>query len=240
MKLKDLRLHKWPPVLTLGISLAFFGCATISQVKVTAEVIDPAQVGSRSVMVVPDSYMSDAAEADTVAELVRAQLASLGFNINDTEEKAELIIIATLERSAPGTTPRVPLRMRRPFDISYGAGQTSLVESQQAMRKLGFELRTVPEQEEPRVGLMITAITKDVWLNAPLASESEIPRVWRVVAIAPLTKEDMTTKLVEAAGAKLGEMAATPSTPASPSPTPSPTPKKRPQNDALRRTTPRH
>ena len=40
------------------------------------------------------------------------------------------------------------------------------------MRKLGFELRTVPEQEEPRVGLMVTAISKDVWLNTPLASES--------------------------------------------------------------------
>ena len=75
---------------------------------------------------------------------------------------------------------------------------------------------------------MVTAISKDVWLNTPLVSESEIPRVWRVVAIAPLTKEDMTTKLVEAAGAKLGEIAAAPSTPAPPTPTPSPTPKKKP------------
>ena len=57
---------------------------------------------------------------------------------------------------------------------------------------------------------MVTAITKDVWLNAPLASESEIPRVWRVVAVAPLNKQDMTTKLVEAAGAKLSEIAASP------------------------------
>ena len=224
MKLKDLRLHRWPLVLTLGLSLTFFSCATTSQVKVTAEVVDPGQARSRSVMVVPDSFMSDAAEADTVAELVRGQLASLGFKINDTEEKAELIVIATLERSAPGATSRVPLRMRRPFDIFYGVGQTSLMESQQAMRKLGFEFRTLPEQEEPRIGLMVTAISKDVWLNTPLASEAEIPRVWRVVAIAPLNNEDMISKLVEAAGTKLGEIATAPST--SPSPTPSPTPKK--------------
>ena len=228
MKLKDLWLHGWQLLLTLGLSLTFFSCATISQVKVTAEVINPAQAGSRSVMVVPDSYMSDATEADTVAELVRTQLASLGFKINDTEEKADLIIIATLERSTPGPTSRVPLRMRRPFDISHGTGQTSLMESENAMRKLGFEMRTLPEQEQPRIGLMVTAISKDVWLNAPLVSESEIPRVWRVVAIAPLTKEDMTTKLVEAVGAKLGEIAAAPSTPAPPTPTPSPTPKKKP------------
>jgi len=228
MKLKDLWLHRWQLLLMLALSLTFFSCATISQVKVTAEVINPAQAGSRSVMVVPDSYMSDATEADTVAELVRTQLASLGFKINDTEEKADLIIIATLERSTPGATSRVPLRMRRPFDISQGTGQTSLMESQNAMRTLGFEMRTLPEQEQPRIGLMVTAISKDVWLNAPLVSESEIPRVWRVVAIAPLTKEDMTTKLVEAAGAKLGEIAAAPSTPAPPTPTPSPTPKKKP------------
>ena len=83
-----------------GLSLIFFSCATTSQVKVTAEVIDPGAGGESFVMVVPDSFMSDAAEADIVAELVRGQLASLGFQINDTEEKAELIVIPTLERSA--------------------------------------------------------------------------------------------------------------------------------------------
>jgi hypothetical protein len=228
MKLKDLRLHRWPLVLSLGLSLTLFSCATISQVKVTAEVIDPAQAGSRSVMVVPDSFMSDAAEADTVAELIRGELASLGFKINETEEKAELIVIPTIERSAPtGTTP-VSTRMRRPFDISHEVGQRSLMGSQNAMRNLGFEFGTLPVQEQPRVGLMVTAISKEVWLNAPLASESEIPRVWRVVAVAPLNKEDMTTKLVEAAGAKLSEIAATPSTPAPPTPTASPTPNKEP------------
>jgi hypothetical protein len=228
MKLQGLRLQRWSLGLTLGLALTIFGCATTSRVKVTAEVSDPGQAGNRSVMVVPDSFMSDSVEADTVAELVRAQLASLGFKINDTDEKAELIIIPTLERSSPTTTSRVPFRMRRPFDISYGAGQSSLMESQRAMQKLGFEFRTVPEQEEPRIGLMVTAITKDVWLNAPLASESEIPRVWRVVAVAPLSKEDMTTKLVEAAGAKLSEISTAPATPAPLSPTPSPTPKKKP------------
>jgi hypothetical protein len=228
MKWKDLRLHRWLRVLTVGLSLTFFSCATTTRVKVTAEVIDPEQARSRSVMVVSDSFMSDAAEADVVAELIRGQLAASGFQITDTEEKAELIVIPTLERSSPTATSGIPLRMRRPFDISHGAGQTSLMESHRAMRKLGFELRTVPEQEEPRIGLMVTAISKDVWLNAPLASESEIPRVWRLVAVAPLSKEDMVTKLVEAAGAKLSEIVATPSTQASPSPTPTSTPKKEP------------
>ncbi len=221
----DLRLHKWPLVLVLGISLIFCSCATGPRVKVTAEVIDPAQAKSRSIMVVADSFMSDAAEAGTVAEIVRGQLASLGFNINDTEEKAELIVIPTLERAASTGTARVPIRMRRPVDISHEVGQANLMESQHAMQRLGFEFRTLPEQEDAKIGLMVTAISKDVWLNAPLASESEIPRVWRVVAVAPSNKGDMTTKLVEAAGAKLSEIVTTPQTPAQPNPTPSPTPK---------------
>ena len=220
--MNDLRLHRWPLALVLGLSLTFFSCATTSRVKVTAEVIDPGQATSRSVTVVADSFMSDAAEADMVAELVRGELASLGFKVNEMEEQAQLIVIPTLERSTATRTAPGPTGMRRPIDIS------DLMRSQSAMQNLGFEFETLPAQEQPRVALMITAITKYVWLNAPLASESEIPRVWRVVAIAPLTKEDMTTRLVEAAGAKLGEIAGAPSTPAPPTPTPSPTSKKKP------------
>ena len=92
MKFKDLRLHRWPLGLTLGLSLAFFSCATTSQVKVTAEVIDPGQAANRSVMVVPDSFMSDTAEADIVAELVRGKLAALGFQINDTRKRPSLLL----------------------------------------------------------------------------------------------------------------------------------------------------
>jgi hypothetical protein len=226
--MNDLRLHRWPLALVLGLSLTFFSCATTSRVKVTAEVIDPGQATSRSVTVVADSFMNDAAEADMVAELVRGELASLGFKVNEMEEQAQLIVIPTLERSTATRTAPGPTGMRRPIDISDQVGGSSLMGSQNAMRNLGFEVGTLSVQEQPKIGLIVTAISKNVWLNAPLASEGEIPRVWRVVAIAPLTKEDMTTKLVEAAGAKLGEIAAAPSTPAPPTPTPSPTPKKKP------------
>ena len=221
MEPADLRRHTWPLFLALGISLLLCSCATAPRVKVTAEVVDPAQARSRSVMVVADSFMSDAAEADTVAELVRGELATLGFQINDSDETAELIVIPTLERSAPTGTVPAPTRMQRPIDISHEVGRTSLMGTQTAMRNIGFQVETPPDQELPRIGLMVTAISKEVWLKAPLVSESEIPRVWRVVAVASMNKEDMTAKLVEAAGAKLGEMIATTPTPTQPA-TPGP------------------
>ena len=37
MKWEDLRLHRWPLVLSVGLALTFFGCATTSQVRVTTE-----------------------------------------------------------------------------------------------------------------------------------------------------------------------------------------------------------
>ena len=228
MEPKNRRLQRLLLVVGVVLSLALSTCVTTPQVKVTAEVIDPEQARSRSVAVVADSYMNDAVEADAVAELLRGQLASLGFSLKETEEEADLIVIPTLERSSPTATSRVPFSMRRPFDSSPGVGQAGLIKSQNTMRNLGFEFKTLPEQPEARIGLMVTAITKDVWLNAPLASESEIPRVWRVVAVAPLNKQDMTTKLVEAAGAKLSEIAASPVIEVQPSPPPSPTPKREP------------
>ena len=97
-------------IYIFGLCCAVGGCATGPRVKVTAEVIDPERARSRSVTVVSDSFMSDAAEADIVAELVRDQLASQGFKIKETEEKAELIVISTIERSAPAETARVPQR----------------------------------------------------------------------------------------------------------------------------------
>jgi hypothetical protein len=211
-----------------GLCCVLSACATSPRIKVVGEVVDPERARSRSVSVLSDSFMHDPVEADNLAQLVRDQLSSHGFSISESEENAELIVIPSIERSAPAEAPTAARRMLRPFDIPYSPGQTSLMGSQNAMRNLGFEVGMLSVQEQPRIGLIVTAISKNVWLNAPLASEGEIPRVWRVVAIAPLTKEDMTTKLVEAAGAKLGEIAAAPSTLAPPTPTPSPTPKKKP------------
>lgn len=211
-----------------GLCLAIFGCATVPRVKVTAEIVDPEQARSRSVAVVADSFMDDAVEADNVAGLVRNQLALQGFKVSETENEAELVVIPTIERSTSAGPAAPPARMRRPFDVSHGLGQTGLMESQNALRNLGFEFGTLPAQEQPEIGLMVTAVSREVWFNALLEPQAEIPRVWRIVAITPLRKQDVTPKLVEAVGAKLSEIATQPAAAAQPTPTPSESPKKKP------------
>ncbi len=212
----------WRLFAAFGLCLVCLGCATGPRVKVTAEVVDPEQAKSRSVAVVADSFMDDAVEADNVAGLLRQQLVLQGFKVSQNENEAALIVIPTIERSSSTGAGTVPARMRRPFEVSHGLGQSSLMESQDAMRNLGFEFGTLPLQEQARIGLMVTAVSREVWSNALLEPQTEIPRVWRVVAITAVRKQDVTPNLVEAVGAKLGEIAASPIPAAQPTPTPTP------------------
>ena len=219
----------WRLLSAFVLCFLLWSCATGPQVQVVAEVVNPEQAKSRSVAVVADSFMDNAVEADMLAGLVRDQLASKGFKIKETENEAELVVIPTIERSEPANTAAPPPRMRRPLDVSPGVGQSSLMQSQSAMRNLGFEFVSFPEQEKPKVGLMVTAVSREVWSKALLEGQTEIARVWRIMAISPLRKEDVTPKLVEAVGSKLIEVTAT-SAPEKPTPTPTPSasPKKKP------------
>ena len=183
-------------VLCLGLLLA--GCASTSQVKVSVEVFSPKEAKSRSVAVAADAYMEDPVEADKVAGLVRSQLTANGFKVHETENEAELVVIPTMERSKPIATGAAPLpKAWRSFDLSDGLGRGSMTESQNALRSLGFEFGSAPPPpEQLRAGLMVTAITREAWFSALLDEKAETPRVWRIIALSPLKKEDVTPKLV--------------------------------------------
>jgi hypothetical protein len=218
-------------LLAWSLGLLLGGCASTPQVKVAAEVFNPEEAKNRSVAVIADQYMDDPAEADKLADLIRNQLTANGFKVQETENEAELVVIPTIERSKPTSTGTAPLpRAWRSFDLSYGLGRASMMESQNALRNLGFEFGSAtPEPEQLKAGLMVTAVTREAWLKALLDEKIEIPRVWRIIAVSPLTKEDVTPKLVEAVGSKLNQVASgkTPET-EKPHPTPSASPQKKP------------
>jgi hypothetical protein len=213
-------------VLCLGLLLA--GCASTSQVKVSVEVFSPKEAKSRSVAVVADAYMEDPVEADKVAELVRSQLTANGFKVHETENEAELIVIPTMEHSKPGTAGAAPLpRSWRSFDAPFGLGRGGMMESQNALQSLGFDFGSTAPPEQLKAGLMVTAVTREAWSSALLDEKAQVPRVWRIVAVSPLSKEDVTTKLVEALGSKLGEVASEKIPDAEkPKPTPRPSPQR--------------
>ena len=216
-------------LFALSLGLLLGGCASDPQVKVAAEVFDSEKAKSRSVAIVPDLYMDDPAEADKLAELMRGQLTRNRFKVRETENEAELVVISTIERSKP-TSPGTarPPRAWRSFDLSYGLGRANMMESQNALRNLGFEFGSAaPAPEQLKAGLMVTAVTREAWFKRRLDEKTEIPRVWRIIAVSPIKEEDVTVKLVEAVGSKLNEVTGAPET-AKPHATPSASPRKTP------------
>ncbi len=191
-----------------SMGLLLVGCVSAPQIRVAAEVFDPEEAKNRSVAVIADRYMDDPIEADKLAGLIRDQLTANGFKVQETENEAELVVIPTIERSKPTNTNAMPIpRAWRSFDLSSGLGQANMVGSQNALQNLGFEFGSAPSPEQLKAGLMVTAVTREAWFTALLDEKTEIPRVWRIIAVSPLKKEDVTPKLVEAVGPKLNEVA---------------------------------
>jgi hypothetical protein len=204
-------------LLVWSLSSLLVGCASAPQVKVAAEVSDAGKAKSRSVAVVADLYMDDQVEADRVADLMRTQLTASGFKVQDTENEAELVIVPTMELSkASSSQPTRLPRVWRSFDLSYGLGQANMMESQNALRNLGFGFESESAPEQLKAGLMVTAVTREAWFKALLDEKTEIPRVWRIIAVSPVKKDDVTAKLVEAVGSKLNEVAGAAAEPAKP------------------------
>lgn len=180
--------------------------------RVTTEVLDPVKARTRSVMVVTDVFMNDTVEAERLAGLIRSEFTAEGFKVHETESEAELIVIPTLEHSKPAdagaaTSPNLR-RAWRWADFSYGLRQANMMESENAIRTLGFEFdRASPAGEGAKAGLVVTAVPREAWVTGWVKQKKEIPKVWRITAISPLKKDqDVTAPLVEAVGSKLSQI----------------------------------
>ena len=146
--------------------------------KVSSEVPDPKQAASRSVAVVEDLYMEGAVEAK-VAGLVRDQLTKNSFTVHEVENEADLVVIATVDRSNPAAPSGVSSfpRAWRSSDLSYGLGRANMMESQSALRNLGLDFgpQAVPEQQQVKEGLMVTAVTRKAWLESLPSEQKSCP-----------------------------------------------------------------
>jgi hypothetical protein len=196
----------------LCLGLLLWGCAIAKQVKVSSEVFDATNAKKRSVAVVADLYMEDPTEAAKLAQLIGSQLTANGFKIQETEETAELVVIPTIERSKPGSENAIPSpRLRRAWrslDLAYSSTGSQMTESQNALRNLGFDFEAAPSPVvQSKVGLVVTAVTREAWFNASPNQKTEIPKVWRIIAVTVLENEDITPRLVQAVGSKFAEVA---------------------------------
>ena len=204
--------------VSLGVFALLGGCATTPPVTVKSDILDSAAARSRSVAVMSDFYMENPSEADHVAAQVRQELKDQGFKVSSSELDADLIVVPTLARSerpvAPAhVAPRVSLLAPSSF------GQPGMMQGSRDMSGID----TPSEYQIPKVGLMISAVTKENWLQTATAG-ANVPRVWRVTAVTEASRnssKDLAPALLRAAGPDLAKISSLASQPA-PQPTPAP------------------
>ncbi len=207
-------------VLASACALALLGgCATAPQVTVKSDILDSAAARSRSVAVMSDFYMENPAEADHVAAQVRQALKDQGFKVSSSELDADLIVVPTLARSerplahgpvAPRPSLLAPSSFGQPGMMQGSGGALGGIDS-----PTGYEI--------PKVGLMISAVTRENWLQTATAG-ANVPRVWRVTAVTAASRnasKDLAPVLLNAAGPDLARISSLASQPA-PKPTPAP------------------
>jgi len=187
------------PLALLGVFLAA-GCASRPDVQVKSEILDPAAAASRSVAVMSDFYMENPAEADRLVAQLRQTLKEQGFKVSGSEMDADLIVVPTLARSEKSVpVPVAP----RPSLIANSFGQPGMMQGTGG----GIDFPSSPYQET-KIGLLISAVTRQNWLNAAAKNE-EVPRVWRITAVAAAgrnSSRDLTPLLLNAAGPDLGKI----------------------------------
>jgi hypothetical protein len=202
-----------PPILwSTLIAAAIFGssCA-VTPIEVKSEVVNPAEVGKRSVAVIPDPYMDDLAASKRLVELVKSEMMRSGFRLSQSEQTAELVIIPHLTSPTSGEAPAKPVEpVPRINLISPTIGERGMMQNAEALDDLPpLESRPVVTQEQ--IQLTIMAVQEDVWHKALNINQLRIPQVWRISVFVPTdfsTKgKEVATEMVEAAAPRFAEIA---------------------------------
>lgn len=203
-------------LLSLAALALLSGCATTPQVTVKSDILDSTAARTRSVAVMSDFYMENPTEADHVAAQVRQELKDQGFKVSSSELDADLIVVPTLARSERPVS-HTPAASRVSLIAPSAFGQPGMMQGSRDISSID----TSSEYQIPKVGLMISAVTKENWLQTATAG-TNVPRVWRVTAVTEASRnssKDLAPSLLKAAGPYLARIASEGSQPA-PQPTP--------------------
>jgi hypothetical protein len=186
------------------------GCA-VTPIEVKSEVVNPAEVGKRSVTVIPDPYMDDLTTAKRLVDLVGKKMTQNGFRLSQSEQTAELVIIPHLTSPTSGETPTKPVNPAPRIDLlNSSIGEPGMMQRGSTFEELPpLVNQTVLPRDQ--IQLVILAVQEDVWRKALNINQLRIPQVWRISAFVPTDfsakGKEVTAALVEAAAPRLAEIA---------------------------------
>jgi hypothetical protein len=194
----------------VAITIFSSGCAA-TPIEVKSEVVNPAEVGKRSVAVIPDPYMDDLTTARRLVDLVGKEMTQSGFRVSLSEATAELVIIPHLASPTAGETTAKPVDpVPRVNLFTPDIGEPGMMQNAGSLGELP-PLETRPALPQEQIQLIIMAVQEDVWHKALNINQLRIPQVWRISVFVPTDYsakgKEMTAEMVEAAAPRLAEIA---------------------------------
>jgi hypothetical protein len=196
---------------TLVAATIFCSSCASTPIEAKSEVVNPAEVGIRSVAVIPDPYTDDLTTAKRLVDLVSQKMTQSGFRLSPSESTAELVIIPHLTSPASGavavktvsSVPRISL-------ITPNISEPGMMQSPGGLDELP-PLEPRPAVPQDQIQLIIMAVQEEVWHKALNINQLRIPQVWRVSVFVPTyfaeKEKEMTEKMVEAAAPRFAEIA---------------------------------
>jgi hypothetical protein len=195
---------------TVATTLFFSACA-VTPIEVKSEVVNPAEVGKRSVAVIPDPYMDDLTTARRLVDLVGKKMTQSGFRLSASETAAELVIIPHLTSPSSGAMPAKPVDPVPRINLfNQNVGEPGMMQNAGGLGELP-PLETRPTPPPQQIQLSIIAVQEDVWRKALNINQLKVPQVWRISVFVPTDfsakGKEITEEMVEAAAPRFAEIA---------------------------------
>lgn len=194
-------------LVILTAFLALLSGCTGQSVAIKGESVQASVIKTSKIAVVENPSLDTFVSSGEIKEDVTGVLKKEGFQVVASEDEADLVVLplATILSSDEQDTTGRGIRdlsnsvlFRSGFD---DIGDVSVA------RRLGIStLDSRSELTKSRVGMSVTAIPKEAWLN--LKPGEPLPIVWRVVATADLTRGkelEASQALLTAMGGYLGK-----------------------------------
>jgi hypothetical protein len=192
--------------------IVYSSCAS-TPIEVKSEVVNPAELGKRSVAVIPDPYMDDLTTAERLADLVRKKMTQSGFRLSPSESTAELVIIPHLTSPvSEAVTVKTVSSVPRINLITPNIGEPGMMQNAGGLGELpALAPRSAPVVSQDQIQLVIMAVQEDVWHKALNINQLRVPQVWRISVFVPTDfsakGKEITAEMVEAAAPRFAEIA---------------------------------
>jgi hypothetical protein len=184
-------LKRW---FVFVFALAMVGCASnqVAQRKPQKGLVKtPVAPDSSAIVVIPNPYVDNLAQANQAAEEAKQELINRGYKVVSSEAEADLVAIPTVETN---TSVRL-ITAVRPVDLvetpAPGDAQVdrtaTVANSLGSLGSLSFRSSSGSSSGSGngRPLLVIEAFRKDAWDKALIVNELQLPPVWKVQVPLP-------------------------------------------------------